>query len=148
MPNASIDGAWEVVSTRGNRRGEIMANPTVMTVARVLEHRRRKMPVQCSVDLRNLNGNAVTTLTRPMLPPTTSVAGIKMAAAGQSVILVGFADSVASAIDLIAELDAGAGGKADPQGEEPVPTARAQLEDLRAKVMALDKRVERLESRK
>jgi hypothetical protein len=139
---------WEVVHTQGARRGEIVARPIAMAPADVMAQRSRKVYVQCTVQLATVNAMQACNQLRPLLQNQQSPLQIGTVGENRALILQGYVDAVASAIEIVGDADSAAAGAPDPQSGEPVPAVRVQLEALQGEIAAMKKRLERLEAGK
>jgi len=148
VPVNAERGIYEVIHTSGPKRGEIMRRAVTMSAAEVLENRHRKLAVQCTVDLGNINAMVATQQLRPLFAQSGGQGLITGAIGdGHSLVLAGYADSVAAAIELVAASDLDAAGP-DAKAEEAGPSLRLLLEEIQVRLSALEKRVQRLEAAK
>jgi hypothetical protein len=114
-----------------------------MSPEQVLAERRKKIVVMCDLELRNIDAQQATAALRPFF---SSAAGgtpaiIPGSVGGQTsrMMLQGFADQVAEAIELLRRLDV--------PGESPPPGVAQVVQELGHRVSSLEKRVESLENR-
>jgi type II secretory pathway component GspD/PulD (secretin) len=136
-------GIYEVIHMQGPRRGEIMTRAVPMSVKDVLANRKRKLPVQCTIQLKHNTPQVVVNQLRPLLQQNPGRALQIVTAGDGSLVVIGFADQVAGLIDSVTDMDQGR----DPADAEPVPVLREQLDAIHARLDTLQKLLQRTEAR-
>ncbi len=102
-------GLWQLINMQGSQRGEIMSRPLTMSAEKVLANADMYYPVRCTVPLKHIRAMTATTTLRPFFHSSGSSGGLVVGNVGNedALLLQGFANQVAGAIELLRSIDAG-----------------------------------------
>ncbi len=122
-------GLWEWINLNGPRRVTVGSNALPVTAAELQQLRASKLCVSVQVQLTNLGASSAVQCLRPFYA-TSGASGMSIGTAGSenTVLLAGFADQVAAAVDLIKSADAAA----------PTRPSNDRIEKLEARIAALE----------
>lgn len=122
-------GLWEWINMNGPRRMMLSSSALTVTSAELQQLRASKLWVSVQVQLTSLGANIAAQSLRPFFA-TSGVIGMNIGTAGSenTVLLAGFADQVAAAVDMIKFADAAA----------PARPSNDRIEKLEARIAALE----------
>lgn len=136
---------YEVISLQGPRAREVFAAAPTRTPAAIRQRPDLKQPVTTSVALRNVNAVVATNGLRPMFAQAGGAgSGLTLGTGGdpRTIVVTGLQHEVARVLDVLAQVDGGAG-----PAVAPPPDLQQSVADLTRAVEALTKTVEALQRR-
>ena len=130
-------GLYEWVYRQGPKRAELAVRAKSMDPDEVLRNRHLKITVLTSIPLNHVNATAAQNQLRPffMVGGTSGVGQMQFGAAGQSLLVQGYADQVAAAIELVRKADA------PPPGPSTESPEREWRDDVEQRLQSLEERV-------
>lgn len=106
LPVDAERGIYQWIFRQGPKRSEIPTSSTPMEPEEVMARRNSKMPVLTTIPLQHINATAAQNQLRPFfLAGGGGAAQIQFGVAGQALLVQGFADQVAAAIELLRKVD-------------------------------------------
>lgn len=141
-------GVYEVISLQGPRRGEVLSRPVGMSPREVIRQRGKKIVVQCAVQLKHVTAQTAVNSLRPFFHGSGQPVAVQVASVGSSILISGFADTVAVAIETLLRVDDASGPEQEVNPDEPpTPTMQLQLDTILQKLRGLERRIIEVEKR-
>ena len=139
-------GIYEWIHMQGNRRQEIQARSIHMQPNEVIRRKALKVHVTTSVPVQHLNPTNVSDIIR-------NLAGVNCFPSGQALVLMGYTDSVASALLTLKAIDQP--GKAIEESlearltdiERNLQSARGRIQQNETRLQSAEKRIETVEKK-
>lgn len=127
-------GIYEFIFTRGPRRPEINARAVFMKPEEILRRPKLKMMVSTAVQLEHAHASKVAATLRPFFAMGGGASGVQVATSGndKTLLLAGFVDQLAAALEMLGEVD---------KGSEASPDVLDRLNKIEMRLTTLERRL-------
>ena len=137
IPINPEQGIYEWIFRAGPKRPELAMRPIQLEPEQVLAQRKLLQQVLTAVPMRHVNATRACNELRPFILGGTQGFGVTLGVAGESLLIQGFTDQVASVIELVREIDTVPGAE-----EAREPGEQGWRQQIEARIKALESKLE------